>query len=124
MERVRGVGGVFFKARDPKALAEWYRDHLGIPVAAGQTYASFESTGPGDHTVWSAFPTETDYFGPGSSRLMLNYRVNDLDAMLAQLRSAGVEVVERIEEFDYGRFGWAVDPEGNRFELWEPGPSS
>ena len=122
MERVRGLGGVFFKARDPKALAEWYRDHLGIPVAEGQTYASFESA-PGDQTVWSAFPTETEYFGPGSSGLMVNYRVDDLDAMLAQLRKAGVEVVERIEEYSYGRFGWAVDSEGNRFELWEPGPS-
>ena len=120
MERVRGVGGVFFKARDPEMLAEWYRDHLGVPVAAGQTYAAFESTGPGDQTVWSTFPAQTEYFGPGSSGLMVNYRVDDLDAMLAQLRNAGVEVVERVEEYDYGRFGWAVDPEGNRFELWEP----
>jgi len=124
MERVRGVGGVFFKARDPQALAEWYRDHLGIPVAEGQTYASFESTGPGDQTVWSAFPMQTEYFGPGSSRLMVNYRVDGLDAMLAQLRDAGVEVIERTEDHDYGRFGWAVDPEGNRFELWEPRSSA
>lgn len=124
MERVRGVGGVFFKARDPAALAEWYRDHLGVPVAAGQTYGSFESTEPGEQTVWSAFPTSTEYFGPGSRGLMVNYRVDDLDAMLAQLRNAGVEVVERIEEYDFGRFGWAVDPEGNRFELWEPRPRS
>jgi predicted enzyme related to lactoylglutathione lyase len=120
MERVRGVGGVFFKARDPQALADWYRDHLGIPVAPGQTYGSFESTGPGDQMVWSAFPKQTEYFGPGSAGLMVNYRVDDLDAMLAQLRKAGVEVVDRTEDHDYGRFGWAVDPEGNRFELWEP----
>jgi predicted enzyme related to lactoylglutathione lyase len=122
MERVRGVGGVFFRARDPKALAEWYRDHLGIPVEADQTYASFESAGPGDQTVWSTFPMETKYFGPGGAGLMVNYRVDDLDAMLAQLREAGVEVVEPVEEYEYGRFGWAVDPEGNRFELWQPGP--
>ena len=87
MERVRGVGGVFFKARDPEMLAAWYRDHLGVPVAAGQTYAAFESAGPGDQTVWSTFPAQTEYFGPGNSGLMVNYRVDDLDAMLAQLRS-------------------------------------
>ncbi len=120
MERVRGVRGVFFKARDPKGLATWYRDHLGIPVTEGQTYAAFESGGPEGQTVWSTFPMDTEYFGPGSSALMVNYRVDDLDAMLAQLRRAGVEVDDRVEESDYGRFGWAVDPEGNRFELWEP----
>jgi predicted enzyme related to lactoylglutathione lyase len=123
MERVLGVGGVFFKARDPKALAAWYRDQLGIPVAEGQTYAAFESGGAGEQTVWSAFPQQTEYFGAGTSGLMVNYRVEDLDAMLAQLKSAGVEVVDRVEEYDYGRFGWAVDPEGNRFELWEARPS-
>jgi len=120
MERVLGVGGVFFKARNPKALAEWYRDHLGIPVAEGQTYAAFESRGAGEQTVWSAFPMQTEYFGSGTAALMVNYRVEDLDAMLAQLRSAGAEVVDRVEDYDYGRFGWGVDPEGNRFELWEP----
>jgi predicted enzyme related to lactoylglutathione lyase len=122
MERVRGVGGVFFKARDPKALAEWYREHLGIPVPEGQTYAAFESQGAGEPTVWSAFPRETDYFGAGDTALMVNYRVDDLDAMLAQLREAGAEVDDRVEEHDYGRFGWAADAEGNRFELWEPKP--
>jgi predicted enzyme related to lactoylglutathione lyase len=118
------LGGVFFKARDPNALAEWYRVHLGIPVEDGQTYAAFESAGSGEQTVWSSFPTDTEYFGPGDSSLMINYRVDDLDAMLAQLRDAGVEVDDRVEEYDYGRFGWAKDPEGNRFELWEPKPST
>ena len=120
MERVTGVGGVFFKARDPKALAAWYREHLGVPVEEGQTYGMFASAGAGEHTVWSAFPVDTEYFGPGPSPLMVNYRVSDLDAMLAQLRAAGADVDERVEEYDYGRFGWATDPEGNRFELWEP----
>jgi predicted enzyme related to lactoylglutathione lyase len=120
MERVTGVGGVFFKARDPKALADWYRQHLGVPVAEDQSYGAFESAGPGEVTVWSTFEADTGYFGPGSSGLMVNYRVDDLDAMLAQLRAAGAEVVDRIEEYEYGRFGWAVDPEGNRFELWQP----
>ena len=123
MERVNGVGGVFFKARDPKALADWYRRHLGIPVEEDQTYGAFVSVGAGERTVWSTFPADTEYFGPSASSLMVNYRVDDLDAMLAQLRAAGAEVVDRIEEYEYGRFGWAVDPEGNRFELWEPGES-
>lgn len=120
MERVTGIGGVFFKARDPKALAAWYREHLGIPVDEGQTYGALVSEGPGEVTVWSAFPEDTDYFGPGPAALMVNYRVRDLDAMLAQLRAAGAHVDERVEDYDYGRFGWATDPEGNRFELWEP----
>jgi predicted enzyme related to lactoylglutathione lyase len=119
MEQVLGIGGVFFKARDPKALAEWYRQHLGVPVEAGQTYGPFKADS-GDMTVWSTFPSDTTYFGPGPTPFMINYRVRNLDAMLAQLRAAGAEVEERIEEFDYGRFGWASDPEGHRFELWEP----
>ena len=120
MERVTGIGGVFFRAAEPAALAEWYREHLGVPVDEGQTWASLVSAGPGEMTVWSTFPSDTDYFGPGAQSLMVNYRVNDLDAMLAQLRAAGATVEDRIEEMEYGRFAWARDPEGNRFELWEP----
>jgi predicted enzyme related to lactoylglutathione lyase len=120
MERVLGIGGVFFKARDPAALVAWYRDHLGIPIEAGQTYATLKSSGAADVTVWSAFPADTTYFGEGPAPFMLNYRVRDLDAMLAQLRAAGARVEERVEEYDYGRFGWATDPEGNRIELWQP----
>ena len=120
MERVTGVGGVFFKAQDPKALAEWYRDHLGVPVEEGQTYASLASTAAGEITVWSTFPRESDYFAPSSASFMVNFRVRDLDAMLAQLRAGGVEVDDRMEEAEYGRFGWCMDPEGNRVELWEP----
>jgi predicted enzyme related to lactoylglutathione lyase len=120
MERVLGVGGIFFKARDPKALAAWCRDHLGIPLEAGQTYATLKSGDAGEITVWSVFPADTTHFGEGPAPFMLNYRVRNLDAMLAQLRAAGARVEERIEEYDYGRFGWATDPEGNRIELWEP----
>ncbi|CAN5728203.1 hypothetical protein BH23GEM11_BH23GEM11_04530 [soil metagenome] len=119
-ERATGIGGVFFRARDPAALASWYREHLGVPVEEGQTYGMFTSPGSGDNTVWSAFPEDTDYFGPGSTPWMVNYRVRDLDAMLAQLRAAGVEVLDRTETYEFGKFGWALDPEGNRFELWEP----
>ena len=120
MQRVKGVGGVFFKARDPRALAQWYSDHLGVPLDEGQTYGTFRSAAPGEWTVWSLFPRETEYFGPDSGSLMVNYRVDDLHAMLAQLREAGARVDEKVEEYEYGKFGWASDPEGNRFELWEP----
>ena len=120
MENVLGIGGIFFKARDPKALAEWYRQHLGVPVESGQTYGVLSSAAAGERTVWATFPADTTYFGSGPSPFMINYRVRNLDAMLAQLRAAGAQVEDRIEEYDYGRFGWATDPEGNRFELWEP----
>lgn len=120
MERVVGIGGVFFKARDPKGLAAWYQQHLGVPVEPGQTYGTFESTAAKEATVWSTFPTDTAYFGGGPATQMVNYRVRDLDAMLAQLRAAGVRVDEKVEDFEYGRFCWATDPEGNRIELWQP----
>lgn len=123
MEQVLGIGGVFFKARDPKALAAWYRQHLGVPVEAEQAYGAFASAGSGEQTVWSAFPADTPYFGPRPAAFMINDRVRNLDAMLSQLRAAGTQVDDRVEDYDYGRFGWATDPEGNRFELWEPRPS-
>jgi predicted enzyme related to lactoylglutathione lyase len=117
VERVTGVGGVFFRARDPKALVAWYEEHLGVPVK-DDGYVVFEDT-RGAH-VWSPFPADTDYW-PVEKQGMVNFTVGDLDAMLAQLRAAGIEVDERIEELPgIGRFGWAVDPEGNRFELWQP----
>lgn len=118
MERVLGIGGIFFKARDPVALAAWYREHLGVPVEPGQTYGAFVSAAAGEQAVWSAFPADTAYLGPGP--FMVNYRVRNLDALLAQLRAAGGQVDDKVEDTDYGRFGWAADPEGNRFELWEP----
>ena len=116
MERVTGIGGVFFRARDPKALAAWYEEHLGAPRQADETYAIFPES---LDAVWSTFPEDTDYWPP-RQQAMVNYTVGDLDAMLAQLRAAGIEVDDSIHELDgIGRFGWAVDPEGNRFELWE-----
>ena len=117
-ERVTGIGGVFLRAEDPEALAAWYEQQLGIPLDAGQTYCVFLENHAS--TVWSAFPHDTDYW-PANKQAMVNYTVSDLDALLAQLREAGVEVDEKVEALDgIGRFGWAVDPEGNRFELWEP----
>jgi predicted enzyme related to lactoylglutathione lyase len=119
MERITGIGGIFFKARDPHALAAWYREHLGVPLDPEQTYGTLTAR-DGDMTVWSLFPAETRYFDPATQPFMVNYRVADLDAMLAQLRAAGATVDEKVEDSEYGRFGWAMDPEGNRFELWQP----
>jgi predicted enzyme related to lactoylglutathione lyase len=118
VQRVTGIGGVFFRAKDPEALGRWYADNLGIAIEdyGGSTFR-WEEKGT---TVWSPFPADTDYFGSGGQQGMVNFRVSDLDAMLEQLRTAGAEVDDRIEEHEYGRFGWAVDPEGNRFELWQP----
>jgi predicted enzyme related to lactoylglutathione lyase len=113
------VGGVFFKARNPKALAEWYATHLGVPFEAGQTYGTFTAEA-GDQTVWSIFPADTTYFSPSPSPFMINFRVRDVRAMLSQLRAGGVQVDDRVEEYEYGNFGWVTDPEGNRIELWEP----
>ncbi|HEX7474057.1 MAG TPA: VOC family protein [Candidatus Limnocylindrales bacterium] len=135
VERATGIGGVFLRARDRESLGRWYVEHLGLAVEADEPVAVFRwgATNPdgggdgaadGGSTTWALFPDDTAYFGPGGQRAMLNYRVADLDRMLAQLRAAGVEVDERVEDHPYGRFGWAVDPEGNRFELWEPAPGS
>ena len=115
-ERVAGIGGVFFRARDPDALRAWYAEQLGIEMEDyGTTFTAHE----GDQTVWAPFAADTGYW-PAGQQLMVNFRVDDLDAMLEQLRSAGVEVDDNVHEAEFGRFGWAVDPEGNRFELWQP----
>src|SRR6476646_3339731 len=101
-------------------LARW--GWLSNPRPSRQTCGAFTSATAGGQAVWSAFPADTSYFGSGPAPFMVNYRVRNLDAMLAQLRAAGAQVDERVEDYDFGRFGWATDPEGNRFELWEPRP--
>lgn len=124
MERVIGLGGIFFKAKDPEKLRAWYKEHLGmIPDKYGSvTFEWRNDQRPENkgHTVWSLFPRDTDYFQPSDAPFMLNYRVADLDRLLDQLRKEGVEVDDKIEEYDYGRFAWIMDSEGNRIELWEP----
>jgi predicted enzyme related to lactoylglutathione lyase len=112
---VTGIGGVFFRARDPQALVAWYRDHLGVPLAP-DGYVVF----PESHdTHWVPFAADTDYW-PREKQLMVNFTVDDLDALLDRPRAHGVEVDDRVEEQEYGRFGWCVDPEGNRIEVWQP----
>lgn len=124
MKRVVGIGGVFFKAKDPEQLRAWYQKHLGLEVDdyGGVTFscppdAESQAKAP---TIWSLFPSDTKYFEPSSAPFMINYRVENLTALVELLRSEGVEV-EKVEEAEYGRFGWIMDPEGNRIELWEPG---
>ena len=124
MQRVTGIGGVFFKSKDPKQLAEWYRNHLGMDVeASGCVVFRWNSgtnpSGTGS-TTWSPFADSTEYFAPSNARFMINYRVEDLHALLSLLRSEGCEVDEKVEESEYGKFGWVMDPEGNRLELWQP----
>jgi predicted enzyme related to lactoylglutathione lyase len=124
MEKGLGIGGVFFKARDKKALAAWYRDHLGVPVDeswGGVVFPNPENEPEASaQTHWSPFDADTTYFAPSTAPFMLNFRVRDLDTMIAQLRAAGCDVDDKREESEFGRFGWVMDPEGNRVELWQP----
>lgn len=123
MERVTGIGGIFFKVKNPEKLRTWYSEHLGIEIAeyGGSAFLWVEDDAPGQGmTIWSIFPDESNYFDPSPSSFMINYRVRDLDAMLSQLRGAGVQTIGDVEESEYGRFAWVLDPEGNKLELWQP----
>jgi catechol 2,3-dioxygenase-like lactoylglutathione lyase family enzyme len=111
-ERVLGIGGLFFRSRDPKALTQWYQVHLGIDQPSWQ-----QAAGP---TAFNPFPLETDYFGSRQQGWMVNFRVRSLDAMVAQLRKSNIEVKVDPETYPYGRFARLHDPEGNPIELWEP----
>lgn len=116
MERVLGIGGYFLRSTDPEALGAWYRDHLGI--GSGEHDLWMQEAGP---TVFGAFEAETDYFGSRDQQTMLNFRVSDLDAMVAQLRAMGANVDDETQDMEgIGRFAWVTDPEGNRIELWQP----
>ena len=116
MERVLGIGGYVVRAGDPAALRAWYRDHLGLD--ADQNGEWHQEPGP---TVFAAFDPDTDHFGSRTQQTMLNFRVGDLDAMLAQLRRAGADVADETADMvGVGRFGWVTDPEGRRVELWQP----
>jgi catechol 2,3-dioxygenase-like lactoylglutathione lyase family enzyme len=123
MKRVIGLGGVFFRAKDQKALYEWYHKHLGLESGPGGSGVVWHDAEPSEvpaATVWSIFPQDTDYFGPTRPNFMVNFRVDNLEELLKALREEGVQVDEKVERSDYGNFGWITDPEGNRVELWEP----
>ena len=123
MKRVTGLGGVFFKCEDPVKIKTWYREHLGIESDQhGGMFEWRDSNAPDKkcYTAWSPFSMKSNYFAPSEKPFMFNYRVDNLRALLDVLRSEGVETVGEIEEYNYGKFGWILDPEGNKIELWEP----
>lgn len=126
MAKVTGIGGVFFKCRDPKALQAWYQEHLGFPAGEGDhpsavfPFAPDVADDPQAYAVWGPFQETTDYFAPSDKPFMVNLRVDDLDGMLAHLKAKGVEPVGGPDDEPYGRFAWIVDPEGTKIELWEP----
>jgi catechol 2,3-dioxygenase-like lactoylglutathione lyase family enzyme len=119
--RITGVGGVFFKAKDPKALAAWYRDVLGLPLEAwGGAALRYDAPMHPPVLAWSAFPASTSYFAPSTSDFMINYAVDDMNAVLARLRAKGIAILKEADDDANGRFAWILDPEGNKIELWEP----
>jgi predicted enzyme related to lactoylglutathione lyase len=122
MKRVTGIGGIFFKSADPKTLGAWYRDHLGLEVTdwGGAVFPWGGPDSPPGMTIWSPFAQDTNYMEPGTPTNNNNFREADLDAMLAALRSEGCNVVDKTETSEQGKFGWVIDPEGNKVELWEP----
>jgi len=122
MAKVLGLGGVFFKCEDPAALAAWYRDHLGLDVTEwnGVPFDPDADDGPGKAIIWGPFKADTDYFDPSTRAVMINFRVDDLEGVLDRARAGGAEIVGEIVAYDYGRFGWFVDPAGFKIELWEP----
>ena len=122
MKRVTGIGGIFFKSADPKALGAWYRDHLGLDVSnwGGVVFEWGGADSPPGKTVWNPFAQDTSYMEPSSASFMVNFRVADLDGLLGALRAEGCNVVDKTESSEQGKFGWVIDPEGNKVELWEP----
>ncbi|MBT8271393.1 MAG: VOC family protein [Flavobacteriaceae bacterium] len=120
-KRVTGLGGIFFKTKDPDSMRQWYGKHLGLPV--NQYGCSFwwkDKEGKDCMTQWSPFSEDTEYFNPSQKQFMMNFRVDNLEELLKTLKAEGVTIVGEIQEFEYGKFGWILDPEGNKIELWEP----
>lgn len=124
MQRVTGIGGIFFKAKDAPALQAWYKQHLGIDVQAwGGTafsWADKEGKPTGGTTIWSIGSQDGDAFAPSSAPFMINYRVDDLHGLVKLLKEEGCNVLDKIDESEYGKFAWVIDPEGNKVELWQP----
>jgi predicted enzyme related to lactoylglutathione lyase len=126
LKRVTGIGGIFFKAKDAAALRAWYKRHLAIDVQewGGAAFTWTDSAGKptGGTTVWSVGPEESNQFAPSTASFMVNYRVEDLHAVVGALKAEGCNVLDKIDESEYGKFAWVIDPEGNKVELWQPPP--
>jgi len=124
LKRVTGIGGIFFKSDNSKETADWYKKHLGLPtLKEGSTcFEWLEKDAPSEvgYTVWSTFKQDTEYMNPSKSEFMINYRVENLTELMKVLKEEGVEQYGEIEEYEYGKFGWILDPEGRKIELWEP----
>ncbi|WP_374349054.1 VOC family protein [Chitinimonas sp.] len=124
MKRVSGIGGIFFKAKDAPALRAWYQRHLGIDVqewgGAAFSWADADGKPQAGTTIWSIGPAEGDYFAPSSAPFMINYRVDDVHGLVKLLREEGCDVLDKVDESEYGIFAWVIDPEGNKIELWQP----
>lgn len=124
MKRVTGIGGIFFKAKDAPALQAWYKRHLGIDVqewgGTAFSWADADGKPTGGTTVWSVAPEESDQFASSAASFMINYRVDDLVALVEALHAEGCNVVGNTDDTEYGKFAWVIDPEGNKVELWQP----
>lgn len=123
MKRVTGIGGIFFKSEDPEKMKKWYERHLGIQSGEHGSifrWREFDHPDREAYTAWGPFSKDTGYFHPSEKSFMFNYRVENLVKLIEILKNEGVEIVGEIEEYDYGKFGWIMDPEGNKIELWEP----
>lgn len=120
-KRVTGIGGIFFKTKDPDKTKDWYKSHLGLNTDNyGCTFWWKDENGNKCSTQWSPFKDDTKYFSPSEKDFMFNYRVENLEELLKVLKEEGVTIVGEMETYDYGKFGWILDPEGNKIELWEP----
>ncbi len=123
MKRVTGIGGIFFKSKDPAKINEWYKTHLGLNTSEyGVSFEWIEKSDPSEtgSTQWSPFPNNTDYFSPSSKDFMINYRVENIELLIEELRKEGVVILDEIAAYDYGKFVHILDIEGNKIELWEP----
>lgn len=123
MKKVTGIGGIFFKCKDPKAINDWYKTHLGFatsPYGTSFEWRKIDDSTKKGITQWNPFAENTTYFEPSAKDFMINYRVENLEALVAQLKNEGVTIVDKIEDTDYGKFVHILDMEGNKIELWEP----